>query len=67
MRLSKAIVVAGIAALALTACGSTVKEGDSISEYTFVYNGHPLHCVRTGLGNTATMSCDWVRYHNENG
>lgn len=49
----------------LTACGESAAPGDSIREFKYVYNGKTLYCVKTGFGNTETMSCDWVRYHAE--
>lgn len=41
--------------------GST--KGGSIGVKTIDYNGKPLYCV----DETHGLSCDWVRYHHENG
>lgn len=56
-----------LAAASLAACGTKAQEGDTNSERIIIYMGNPLHCVIDGLGDYRTMSCDWVRYHKENG
>lgn len=64
--------VGAIAAIALlSACASQSKDGNyvgdtdggSIGVTTIDYNGHPLYCVERGHA----LTCDWVRYHAENG
>lgn len=67
LKTAKFIVAGALAGTLLAACGSPAQPGDDISEVTYTYRGAPLHCVVTNRGaNSATMSCDFVRWHAEN-
>lgn len=57
------------AALGLSACSQTPepRPGDTISEVVYYYRGAPLYCVAQDMQtNYATLSCDFVRWHEEN-
>jgi hypothetical protein len=61
------IAIALLGVLALAGCTTSKADpADTNSEKVIIYNGKSLHCVIDGIGNTRTMSCDWVRYHEEN-
>lgn len=62
--LATAICTTGL----LAGCGEPAKRGDSLNETVETYMGHDLHCVvKNESLNAMVMSCDFVRYHNENG
>lgn len=65
----KKIFATAAVVLALAGCaeGEPVQNGDTITEKIYRYDGADLHCVYQGSGNYQVMSCDWVRYHAENG
>ena len=66
-----------ILALVLSGCGGGGPMGDSetgVAENDFKaiviqYDGNDLHCVERGgssHGHYSGLTCDWVRYHEEN-
>lgn len=68
------IVICVLAVLFVVGCGGSghVRNlGGAYDEVKVNYNGHALYCVRGhyGSGNDqwGGLSCDWNRFHRENG
>lgn len=65
----RAVLVLLPVALLLTACGYSPDSTDNPKHTTVNYLGQELHCLHfegKGQGSWSGVSCDFVRFHNEN-
>lgn len=53
--------------LPLAACSNSQEElsGDE-EDVVLQYRGEDIHCLTTGSYRSATLSCDYERFYNEN-
>jgi uncharacterized lipoprotein len=57
-------IVMGVLAVALLAgCGHSADTVSGNDGYQF--HGHPIDCMETGIGNTHTLTCDFVGWHQK--
>jgi hypothetical protein len=65
------ILVAVLAGCDTAASDKANYEPDDYIAVTIVWQGQPLHCIVLdsgwGRSDDSGISCDWQRYHEENG